>query len=239
MIDGWKSIITPAVVKTVIAPRTTTTMSAQGQGHHTATRTQQRTITSCSMKNEMKWNDWCFRPRFFTVRLYWAGDNLGEWDGFCYKSCPWRRTDRLTCWPVVQHATTVPRMPPLISTISQYQIHINCKHYDRPRPTTAVHNILYSDSSWPFYYLKHCVAAKHDLMAGSSPTTDPEIVSLMDTKLQQLTKSRGHLTDRSQTLKTLKLTSSLQQDKSADNSVPFMLNSHHHSCIFDRLNVVL
>ena len=23
-------------------------------------------------------NDWCFRPRFCTVRLYWAGDNLGE-----------------------------------------------------------------------------------------------------------------------------------------------------------------
>ena len=25
-------------------------------------------------------NDWCYRPRFCTVRLYWAGDNLGEWD---------------------------------------------------------------------------------------------------------------------------------------------------------------
>ena len=21
-------------------------------------------------------NDWCFRPRFCTIRLYWAGDNL-------------------------------------------------------------------------------------------------------------------------------------------------------------------
>ena len=24
-----------------------------------------------------KWNEWCFRPQFCTVRLYWAGDNLG------------------------------------------------------------------------------------------------------------------------------------------------------------------
>ena len=23
------------------------------------------------------WNEWCFRPRFCTARLYWAGDNLG------------------------------------------------------------------------------------------------------------------------------------------------------------------
>ena len=22
------------------------------------------------------------------LRLYWAGDNLGEWDEFCYESCP-------------------------------------------------------------------------------------------------------------------------------------------------------
>ena len=29
---------------------------------------------------QMKWNDWCFRPRFCTVRLYWAWENLGEWD---------------------------------------------------------------------------------------------------------------------------------------------------------------
>ena len=27
--------------------------------------------------NYMKRNDWCFRPRFCTERLYWAGDNLG------------------------------------------------------------------------------------------------------------------------------------------------------------------
>ena len=33
----------------------------------------------------IKWNDWCFRPQPCTVRLYWAGHNLGEWDEFCYE----------------------------------------------------------------------------------------------------------------------------------------------------------
>ena len=28
--------------------------------------------------NEMKWNKWCFRPRFCTVRLNWAADNMGN-----------------------------------------------------------------------------------------------------------------------------------------------------------------
>ena len=41
-------------------------------------------------------NNWCFRPRFCTVKLYWAGGNL-RW--FCYESCPWAVS---TCWPVVQ-----------------------------------------------------------------------------------------------------------------------------------------
>ena len=35
----------------------------------------------------MKGNEWCFRPRFCTVRLYWAGDNLGECNEFCYGPC--------------------------------------------------------------------------------------------------------------------------------------------------------
>ena len=56
-----------------------------------------------------KWNEWCFRPWFCTVRLR---DNLGEWDEFCYESCLWCRIDRSTCWPVVQCATIVPWMPP-------------------------------------------------------------------------------------------------------------------------------
>ena len=44
-------------------------------------------------------------------RLYWAGDNQCDWDEFYYESCPWRKIDRSTCWPAVQRATTVPRMP--------------------------------------------------------------------------------------------------------------------------------
>ena len=40
------------------------------------------------------------------LRLYWARDNLGEWDEFCYESCPWPRINRSTCWPAVQHCTT-------------------------------------------------------------------------------------------------------------------------------------
>ena len=57
-------------------------------------------------------NDWCLRPRFCTVKAILAGDNLGEFDEFCYEPCPWSRTDRSTCWPAVQRATTVSRMPP-------------------------------------------------------------------------------------------------------------------------------
>ena len=30
---------------------------------------------SPDQRYEMKGNEWCFRPRFCTVRLYWAGDN--------------------------------------------------------------------------------------------------------------------------------------------------------------------
>ena len=70
----------------------------------------------------MKRNGWCFRPPFSTVRLYWAGVNLGEWDEFCYGSCPWCRIDRVTCCPAVQRATTVPWMPPQI-TLKQEQKH--------------------------------------------------------------------------------------------------------------------
>ena len=64
-------------------------------------------------RGNMKWNDWCFRPWFCSVRLCWARDNLDEWDEFWYESCNWRRIDRSTYWPVVQRATTVPRTPPL------------------------------------------------------------------------------------------------------------------------------
>ena len=47
------------------------------------------------------------------LRLYWAGDNMGERDEFCYELCPWREIDRSTCWPAVQRATTGPLMPPV------------------------------------------------------------------------------------------------------------------------------
>ena len=36
------------------------------------------------------------------LRLYWDGDNLGEWDEVYYESCPLRGIDRSTCWPAVQ-----------------------------------------------------------------------------------------------------------------------------------------
>ena len=44
--------------------------------------------------NEMNFNMWWFRPRFYTLRLYWSGDNLGYLDEFCYESCPHCTVDR-------------------------------------------------------------------------------------------------------------------------------------------------
>ena len=67
-----------------------------------------------SSVSRWKKSDWCLRPWFCTVRLYWAWDNLGEWDEFCYESYLWYRIDYSTFWPVVQRTTTVPRMPPLV-----------------------------------------------------------------------------------------------------------------------------
>ena len=85
---------------------------------------------------ERKWiNDWCFRPWFCAVRLYWAGhnlsynknewmigvlghdfallrlywagDNLGKWDEFCYESCPWHCLwfKTCTCYLCQQHSS--------------------------------------------------------------------------------------------------------------------------------------
>ena len=67
------------------------------------------TYLSLSLRNEMKGVLGHDSP---LVMLYWARDNLGEWDEFCYISCPWCRINCSTCWPTFQHATTVPRMPP-------------------------------------------------------------------------------------------------------------------------------
>ena len=63
------------------------------------------------------WNQWmivALGHDSALLRLYWAGENLDEWDEFCYESCPWRRIDHSTCWPAVQRATTVPWMPPYL-----------------------------------------------------------------------------------------------------------------------------
>ena len=49
----------------------------------------------------MRWNEWCLRPRFCTVRLYWSGDNLGC-DEYWYESCPACRGNHSTCWPAVR-----------------------------------------------------------------------------------------------------------------------------------------
>ena len=50
-------------------------------------------------------NEW-----FSTVRLYWARDNLGEWDELCYESCPWcspdRSLDLMASSPARYHCTT-------------------------------------------------------------------------------------------------------------------------------------
>ena len=56
---------------------------------------------------KMKWNEWCFSPQICTVSLYWAGDSLGQWDGFCYESCPKCRIDRSTYWSAAQCITIV------------------------------------------------------------------------------------------------------------------------------------
>ena len=69
--------------------------------------------SSITQQERNIWNEWCSMQRIWTVWLYWAGKNLGKWDEFCFESCPWYRIDLSTCWPAVQRATTVPRMPPL------------------------------------------------------------------------------------------------------------------------------
>ena len=73
-------------------------------------------IFSCSLEwytpNLQNENDWCFRPQLCTVRLNCTGDNLGEWDEFCYKTCPRCRINRSTCWPAVRHITIELQIPP-------------------------------------------------------------------------------------------------------------------------------
>ena len=39
-------------------------------------------IRNEDQRHKLQWFDWCFRPRFCIVRLYWAGDNLGRMEMF-------------------------------------------------------------------------------------------------------------------------------------------------------------
>ena len=66
-------------------------------------------------------NDWYLLQYSALLRLYWAWDNLGQWDEFCYEPCQWHKIDRSTCWPAVQRATTVPRMPPVPTIECKYE----------------------------------------------------------------------------------------------------------------------
>ena len=54
-----------------------------------------------------------FRLQFCTLRLQWAGDNMGKWDESLYESCTCCRIDHSTNWPAVQHSTTMLRKPRL------------------------------------------------------------------------------------------------------------------------------
>ena len=81
-------------------------------------------------------NEWHFSPQFCTVKLYWAGDNLGKWDEFCDESCLWCRNDRSTCWPAVQHATTVLRTPP--TKYMKYKLNFNATNLFEPLDSFSV-----------------------------------------------------------------------------------------------------
>ena len=59
-----------------------------------------------------KWNEWCFRPRFCTVMLYWARQP-GQMRWILLWIMPLVQDWSLTCWPAVQCTITVPQMPPI------------------------------------------------------------------------------------------------------------------------------
>ena len=65
---------------------------------------------------EWKWNDWCFRPRLCTCKAILGRGQPALMRWIYNESCPWRRIDRSTCCPAVQHATTGPQMPPEVGT---------------------------------------------------------------------------------------------------------------------------
>ena len=82
--------------------------------------------------------------------IYWAEENLGEWDECCYETCPWCRIDHSTCWPAVHHATTELRMP-----LYEEYIHVHLLLFIMPlnRMLNMNENILMSDLILEFFSL--------------------------------------------------------------------------------------
>ena len=66
-------------------------------------------LTNNKHWKKLKWL--VLQERFCTCKAL-VGDKYGIMRWICYESCPRCRINRSTCWPVVQHATTVLRMPP-------------------------------------------------------------------------------------------------------------------------------
>ena len=64
-------------------------------------------------------NEWCSRPGFRTVRLYWARNNPGYWDEFWYEWWPGCRINHSTCWPAVQ-PTELPSIDQIDSSFVEY-----------------------------------------------------------------------------------------------------------------------
>ena len=95
-------------------------------------------------------NECCFRPRLCTVRFNWAGDNLG-WILLWIMPLV-QVLNRSTCWPAVQHATTVLRTPPI--------------YLGRRISALKIGFIMYKTSEWPCrsvncQWLRLDVRAKH------------------------------------------------------------------------------
>ena len=77
---------------------------------HTHTHTQEstQTVQLLTFWFLLKFfTQFFFTPQFCTVRLYWAGDNLGYWDEFLNVPCPRCRINHLTCWHAVRCTTTL------------------------------------------------------------------------------------------------------------------------------------
>ena len=77
------------------------TVFTKGESQHFSYQyfERQQIVTKCGLQLEAtciegmymylifcKWNWWYFRPTFCSLRLYWAGENLGEREEFCYEA---------------------------------------------------------------------------------------------------------------------------------------------------------